>query len=408
MLGTETARRCCSTPGPASPREEVTQIEHTTHKKAFVYRLYPTRAQEAALERLLDLTRELYNAALEERREAWRKGKSLTVYDQMRLLGEVKTVRPEYQGVYAQVLQETLERLDKAFQGFFLRVKRGEKAGYPRFRGRGWWNSFTFPQVCRSGGWVGPGKPLGNGKVKVPGVGHVRIKQHRPLEGVPKTFTLKRSAGEWYAIYTCEVLPQPLPPSEEAVGIDLGLTHFVATSDGETVAPPRTYRKAEARLAAIQRSLSRKKRGSNRRRQARRRVAKLHRKIANQRKDFHHKIARRLVNKYGTIVHEDLNTSGLARSRLSKSVLDAGWAQFLRILSAKAASAGRRVIAVKPHNTSQICPQCGLTRKKELSERIHACECGCVLDRDVAAARVILALGLDGAFGDGQRVAAPA
>lgn len=131
--------------------------------------------------RILDLTRELYNAALQERRDAWRKaGKSVTVYEQMRLLGEVKAVRPEYQGVYAQVLQETLKRLDRAFQGFFSRVKRGEKAGYPRFRGRGWWDSFTFPQVWREGNWVGPGKPLDNGKVKVPGVGHVRIKQHRP------------------------------------------------------------------------------------------------------------------------------------------------------------------------------------------------------------------------------------
>lgn len=408
-MGTETARRCWRTPSPASPAKEATHIENTTHKKAFVYRLYPTRAQEEALVRILDLTRELYNAALQERREAWKKaGKSVTVYDQMRLLGEVKAVRPEYQGVYAQVLQETLKRLDRAFQGFFSRVKRGEKAGYPRFRGRGWWDSFTFPQVWREGNWVGPGKPLDNGKVKVPGVGHVRIKQHRPLEGVPKTLTIKRAAGRWYAIYTCEVEARPLPPSEAAVGIDLGLTHFVATSEGETFAPPRTYRKAEAKLKRTQRSLSKKRRASNRRRKLKRQLARQHRKVANQRKDFHHKTARGLVNNYGTIVHEDLNTAGLARSRLSKSVLDAGWSSFISILSAKAASAGRRVVAVKPHYTSQICPQCGSIQKKELSERVHACECGCVLDRDVAAAKVILALGLDGALGDGQRVAASA
>ena len=166
MLGTETARRCWNTPSPASPAKEVTRIENTTHKKAFVYRLYPTRAQEEALARILDLTRELYNAALQERRDAYKKtGKSVTVYDQMRSLGEVKVVRPEYQGVYAQVLQETLKRLDRAFQGFFRRVKRGEKPGYPRFRGQGWWDSFTFPQVTREGQWTGPGKPLGNGKL---------------------------------------------------------------------------------------------------------------------------------------------------------------------------------------------------------------------------------------------------
>lgn len=387
----------------------MTRIDNTTHKKAFVYRLYPTRAQEASLIAILNLTRELYNAALQERREAWRKAKkSVTVYDQMRSLGKVKAVRPEYREVYAQVLQETLKRLDKAFQGFFRRVKAGQKPGFPRFRGQGWWDSFTFPQVWREGNWVGPGKPLDNGKVKVPGVGHVRIKWHRPLEGVPKTLTLKRQAGCWYAVYTCEVPHQPLPPSQEAVGIDLGLSHFVATSDGELVSPPRTYRKAEAKLARTQRALSRKRRGSHRRRKLKQRLARQHRKVANQRKDFHHKLARRLVNRYGTVVHEDLNTSGLARTRLAKSVLDAGWSSFIGILSAKAASAGRRVVAVKPHHTSQICPECGSIQKKELSERVHACECGCVLDRDVAAAKVILALGLDGAFGDGQRVAAPA
>lgn len=346
---------------------------------------------------------------MQERREAWRKaGKSVTVYEQMRLLGEVKAARPEYQGVYAQVLQETLKRLDKAFEGFFSRLKRGERPGYPRFKGRGWWDSFTFPQVSRGGRWVGPGKPLGNGKVKIPGVGHVRMKQHRPLEGVPKTFTVKRSAGCWYAVYVCDVPSQPLPPSEMAVGIDLGLSHFVATSEGETFAPPRAYRQAEARLKRTQRALSRKWRGSQRRRKLKTRLARQHRKVANQRKDFHHKLARRLVNRYGLIAHEDLNTAGLARSRLSKSVLDAGWSSFISILSAKAASAGRRVVAVKPHYTSQICPECGSIQKKELSERVHACECGCVLDRDVAAAKVILALGLDGALGDGQRVAAPA
>lgn len=409
MLRTETARRCWRTPSLASPAKEATHVENTAHKKAFVYRLYPTRAQEEALVRILNLTRELYNAALQERREAWKKaGKSVTLYGQMRLLGEVKAVRPEYQGVYAQVLQETLKRLDRAFQGFFSRVKRGEKAGYPRFRGRGWWDSFTFPQVWREGNWVGPGKPLDNGKVKVPGVGHVRIKQHRPLEGVPKTLTLKRSAGCWYAVYVCEVEARPLPPSEAAVGLDLGLSRFVATSDGELVSPPRAYRKAEVKLARTQRALSCKKRGSNRRRKLKRQLARQHRKVANQRKDFHHKTARGLVNTYGIIVHEDLNTAGLARTRLSKGVLDAGWSSFISILSAKAASAGRRVVAVKPHYTSQICPECGSIQKKELSERVHACECGCVLDRDVAAAKVILALGLDGALGDGQRVAAPA
>ncbi|GIW31718.1 MAG: transposase [Meiothermus sp.] len=333
-------------------------------------------------------------------------------------------MRPEYQGVYAQILQETLERLDRAFQGFFSRVKEGKKAGFPRFRGRGWWNSFTYPQLWKKGKRLKPGRLLikepkpeeipksrkkelrRTGKIVLPGVGHVRILLHRPLQGIPKTLTIKRSAEGWYAIYACEMEAQPLPPSERAVGIDLGLASFVATSDGETIAPPRAYRQAEAWLKRTQRALPRKRRGSHRRRKLKQRLARQHRKIANQRKDFHHKIARRLVNQYGTIVHEDLNAAGLARTRLSKSVLDAGWKSFITILSAKAASAGRRVVVVQPHGTSQICPACGRIEKKELSERIHACVCGCVLDRDVAAAKVILARGLDGAFGEGGRVAA--
>ncbi|MER3557282.1 MAG: hypothetical protein C4302_05060 [Thermus sp.] len=198
---------------------------------------------------------------------------------------------------------------------------------------------------------------------------------------------------------------QPLPPSQEAVGIDLGLIHFASTSDGETFAPPKAHQKAEARLKRTQKALSKKQRCSNR-----------YRKLQKQ-------LARYLVNRYGTIAHEDLNLAGLHRTRLAKSFSDADHAQFISILlvfaarsnSAKAASAGRllceanteRVIAVRPHGTSQTCPNCGSVRKKELSERIHVCECGCVLDRDVAAAKVILALGLDGALGDGQRVAAP-
>lgn len=385
------------------------ETQNTTHRKAFVYRLYPTRVQEQALLTVLDLTRELYNAALEERRAAWRKGKSLTAYDQMKLLGEVKAVRPEYQGVYAQVLQDTLKRLDKAFQSFFSRAKSGKKAGYPRFKGRGWWDSFTFPQVTRGSDWVGPGKPLGNGKVKVPGVGHVRMKQHRPLEGTPKTFTVKRQAGCWYAVYSCEVGVQALPPSEEAAGIDLGLISFVATSDGELVSAPRVYRKAELRLKRAQRALSQHRRGSNRRRKAKMRLARLHRKVANQRKDFHHKLARRLVSRYGLIAHEDLNLAGLQRSRLAKSFMDAGHANFIQTLTSKAASAGRRVVAVRPHHTSQICPNCGNIRKKELSERTHSCECGCVMDRDVAAAKVILGMALarTGPSGMGGALAHP-
>ncbi|RIH74121.1 transposase, IS605 OrfB family [Calidithermus terrae] len=194
-------------------------------------------------------------------------------------------------------------------------------------------------------------------------------------------------------VFSCEVEAVPLPQTQEAIGIDLGTNpHFLVTSEGEMVEAPRYFQKAQAKLASAQRSLSRKKRGSNRRRQARRRVAKLHRKIANQRKDFHHKIARRLVNKYGTIVHEDLNVIGLARTRLAKGVLDAGWGQFLAILAYKAEEAGRRVVGVDPKHTSQDCPVCGYREKRPLWVREYTCpQCGAHQHRDVAAATNILA-----------------
>jgi putative transposase len=213
------------------------------------------------------------------------------------------------------------------------------------------------------------------------------------LEGRLKTATVKREGEHWYIVFTCEVEPRPLPPNDRAIGIDLGTNpHFLVTSEGEMVEAPRYFQKAQAKLASAQRSLSRKKRGSNRRRQARRRVAKLHRKIANQRRDFHHKLARNLVNRYGTIVHEDLNVIGLARTRLAKGVLDAGWGQFLAILAYKAEEAGRRVVGVDPKHTSQDCPVCGHRERKPLWVRTYTCsQCGTLLHRDVAAAQNILA-----------------
>jgi putative transposase len=187
--------------------------------------------------------------------------------------------------------------------------------------------------------------------------------------------------------------PKPLPESEKAVGIDLGTNpNFLITSEGEMVEAPRYFHKVQKKLANAQRNLTRKKRGSHRRKQARRRVARLHRKVANQRRDFHHKLARSLVNRYGTIVHEDLNILGLARSNTAKGVQDAGWAQFLQILAYKAAEAGRRVIGVDPRHTSQDCPVCGHREKRPLWIREYTCpQCGTPLHRDVAAAQNVLA-----------------
>lgn len=359
-------------------------------RKAFKYRLYPTQPQHKDLERTLALCRQLYNAALQERREAYQKaGKTVGFYEQKRWLPEIRTELPEYKGIHSQVLQNVIERVDKAFQGFFRRVRAGQKAGYPRFKGRERYDSFTFPQA----GQTGVKLQEGGKRVLIYGIGSVKVKLHRPLEGRLKTATVKREGAHWYLVFTCEVESRPLPPNDQAIGIDLGTNpHFLVTSEGETVEAPRYFQKAQVKLARAQRGLSRKKRGSSRRKQARRRVARLHRKIANQRKDFHHKVARRLVNQYGTIVHEDLNILGLARTRLAKGVLDAGWGQFLRILAYKAEEAGRRVIGVDPKHTSQDCPVCGHRERKPLWVREFRCSgCGGHFHRDVAAAINILA-----------------
>lgn len=368
-------------------------------RKAFKYRLYPTKPQVKDLERTLELCRELYNAALQERRDAYKKaGKSVGLYQQKRYLPQIREELPQYKRVHSQVLQDVLHRVDKAFQGFFRRLKAKKgKAGYPRFKGKGRYDSFTFPQA----GATGVKLQKDGKRVLIYGIGSVKIKLHRPLEGRVKTATIKREGEHWYIVFVCEVEPRPLPPNDQAIGIDLGTNpNFLITSEGEMVEAPRYFQKAQAKLATAQRSLARKKKGSNRRKKARLKVAKLHRKIANQRRDFHHKVARKLVNRYGTIVHEDLNVQALSRSYVAKGIHDAGWAQFLAILAYKAAEAGRRVIKVDPKYTSQDCPVCGHREKKPLWVRVYTCpQCGTLLHRDVAAAQNILAKAWTGPSG---------
>ncbi|KPD32509.1 transposase [Thermus scotoductus] len=371
-------------------------------RKAFKYRLYPTKPQRRDLDKTLMLCRQLYNAALQERREAYRKtGKTVGFYQQKKWLPEIRAELPEYKHIHSQVLQNVIERVDLAFKGFFRRVKAGQKAGYPRFKGKGRYDSFTFPQA----GTTGVKLQDGERRVLLYGIGSVKVKLHRPLEGKIKTATVKREGEHWYIIFITEVDPKPLPPSEEAIGIDLGTNpHFLVTSEGEMVEAPRHFQKAEEKLAKAQRELSRKKKGKSGRKKARLKVAKLHRKIANQRRDFHHKVARKLVNRYGTIVHEDLNVQALSRSYIAKGVHDAGWAQFLAILAYKAAEAGRRVIKVDPKYTSQDCPVCGHREKKPLWVRVYTCpQCGTLLHRDVAAAQNILAKAWTGPSGETLR-----
>lgn len=285
-------------------------------------------------------------------------------------------------------------------------MKNGEKPGYPRFKGKNWYDSFCYPDIA---GWK-----LAEDRLTLSKIGTMKVKLHREITDKIKTCTIKREGSHWYVVFACEVEEQALEVAYEDVGIDLGVTHFAALSDGEIIDHPRYHRKAEKKLAKLQQVLARKKRGSHRRKKAVQQVAKAHRKIRNQRKDFAHKASRKLVNRYQVIVFEDLKTANMvrrpkakqdettgqylpngasAKAGLNKSITDAGWNMFTEMTKAKAASAGRTILFVNPYKTSQICSGCGCEVKKDLSVRWHSCECGTELDRDVNAAVNILALG---------------
>jgi putative transposase len=396
--------------------------------KAYTYRLYPTDAQIERLNWTLARCCELYNAALQERKDIWNVCKQhptfydpawreehardyrVSYVDQANALPELKrSLRPEYSVIGSHVLQDVLRRVEKAFQGFFRRVACGQTPGYPRYHSSKRYDSFCFPDQS---GWK-----LKEDRLSITGIGTIKVKMHREMKGIVKTTTIKREGKHWYVVFACDVVQEVrYHPSEEAVGIDLGLLHFATLSTAETIENPRYYRRAEKKLKKSQEALSRKKRGSNRRKKAVQRVARCHRKVRNQRKDFLNKESRKLVETYGVIVFEKLSTKNLVKrpkpkqdaetgqflpngasqkSGLNKSISDAGWGMFVEYCKHKAEEAGAKVLLVNPKDTSQICSGCRKKGKhKDLSERTHICtNCGIVLDRDHNAALNILKRG---------------
>jgi putative transposase len=361
-------------------------------RKAFKYRIWPTKRQATLLEQQLEDCRWLFNHWLNTRKTLFEQtGQSIGMYDQQAELPALKLTRPGLNNVHSQVLQNVAVRLELAMKAFFRRLKASEKPGYPRFKGYGRYDSITFPQApsgCKLTGDI----------LIVSKVGHIKVKLHRPLKGTPKTLTLTRSStGKWYVCFSCEgVEPQVLPPIREQVGIDVGLKTFATLSDGQEIENPRFFREEEKTLAKVQRKLSKAEKGTPERQAKRKVVARVHERIGWRRTNFSHQHSRKIINQFGLIAVEDLHVNRMVHNQcLAKSISDAAWSNFFSMLSCKAAEAGRTFIKVNPAYTSQTCSRCGHRQKMPLSERIFSCpSCQLSIDRDLNASLNILAVGL--------------
>jgi len=363
----------------------------------------------------VDAHRELYNAALQERRDGWAHSKTRINYgDQSAQLTEIRSARTDHAQWSFSSQQATLRRLNKAFAGFFRRVKEGRKAGYPRFKGKARFDSVEWPKDGDGARWLPEHK-----RVYLQGIGQVKVHVHRRVEGRVKTIQVKRQGRRWMLVLSCDDVPtNPVPATGRQVGVDVGVVTYATLSDGTEVANPRWARAEAARLEVAQQRLQRAKRGSNTRAACRETVAARHRKIANRRKDFHHKQARELVARYDLLVVEDLAIANMvrrakpkpdpdapgqflpngarAKSGLNRSICDAGWGQFVSILRAKAEDAGRTWIEVNPRHTSNGCECCGhAAPENRVSQAEFVCQrCGHAAPADEHAARNILRAGL--------------
>jgi len=343
--------------------------------RAWKFRLYPTKAQTKEMQTHLWFSKNLWNDGLELAKQLYA--------DHQRF-----PTRSTYQeisknsGLYSQVAQDVFIRLDLAIKAKIRRKKAGLKGGFPRFKSIDRAKSLHYPQS---------GFSLNGKKLKVTPFGEINIKLHRPVEGAIKTLTLKKEAtGKWYAVLTAEAEPVPKNNGSQ-VGIDLGLINFAVLSDGTTIKNPRHFKKHQDDLRAKQKPVSRAKRGSNNRKKAKKRLAIVHEKVRNTRRDFLHKLSRKLIHSHSLIALEDLASQEMAENAYGKAIKDAGWSEFISMLFYKAEGAGSRVVLVNPKNTTKECSRCGILTDKELSERQHNCpSCGLGMDRDLNAAINIL------------------
>jgi len=377
-------------------------------KRSYKYRIYPTKNQRHKLQNTLNLCRDLYNSALQERVEAYKKnGISLSFFDQVRELPLLKGELPEYGTVYAQVLQNTLKRLDTNFKAFFRRLRNHEKPGFPRYKGYDRYDSFTYPQ----GGFK-----LKEGKISLSKIGDIKLKISRPVQGRIKTCTVKKEIDHWYVVLTSEFEKEVKQATElKPVALDLGVKRFAVLGmpncsgqnieeilenknyKQEIIDNPQHLKKSEKKLKRVHRKLSLAKKALLERKQAKKILGKVYRKINNQRNDFLHKLSRKIVNNYNQIFLEDLDISSMLRKHwVSKEIVDASWGRFVNYISYKAVEAGKGVYPLSPKDSSRTCYKCGYVKKDlELKDRSWTCPiCGTQHDRDVNAAFELLNRGL--------------
>ena len=364
-------------------------------RKTFKYRLYPSKAQIRQLNKTVEGCRQWYNTCLEERKTVYNmEYLNLSRFDQIK---EVKKYREENVlagKLHTHILQVVVEDVDKTFSAFLRRIDLDEEPGEPRFKGKGRFNSFGLKEY-------GNGFKLDGRRLYVSGIGRIRVRWHREIEGTIKTLRVVLHAGKWYACFACEVETKLLHKTGKEVGIDVGIYHLLATSDGEIIENPKWYRAEQKKLRVLQRRVSRRKLGGKNRYKARVFVQKQQEQVSARRKDFLNKTADYFIKSYDKIVLEDLQIDNMVKNHnLSKSILDAGWGYFTQRLLDKAAEAGREIVFVEPARTSKTCSSCGATFEHlTLKDRWVKCNCGLSIDRDINAAINILKRGRATAVG---------
>jgi len=357
-------------------------------KKSFKFRIYPNKEQTNILNSTLELCRNLYNIALEQRIKGYKQGYHINYLTQAKELIDLKE-NSNYSLVYSQVLQSTLKQLDKAYQNFFRRTKIGQKPGFPRFKSKDRYNSFTYPQYTKL--------TMKENKITIPKIGDIKIKYHREIQGNPKTLCIKKVNNKWYTILSCDNIPikEKVKNIVNKVGIDLGLINFLTTSNNEKIDNPRHLKQSLDKIKDLQIKLSSKKKGSNRRNKIKQLLSKTFEKVTNQRNDFLHKLSHWLINKYDLICYEDLKVKEMLqienpkymKRNINRSINDVAWSKFIGMLLFKAEEAGKEIIKVNPRNTSKQCSLCGFIKMDlKLDDRIYRCNnCKISLDRDYNA-----------------------